>query len=330
MMKSRNALQHLIESLIGKIEKIMPSAKPQVARSLEEILEWHKKRGTVFPEWVREGDTQDDAVQEVDLSKDQDRLRLMEEEYERMLGTRNPKKEVEWTRFDRRSIKASALGSVAVIKGMPALYPLKQAVSERGFSASFSTQLLISENLLSTFVGESNCLLTENQKPVHRILFIAWLESTAVLISEGDARLLKEHLLNLGDEEGKGIYLIEPSGAINQRGCRREEIVNLWRQGTLKTRSILFQVLCFQGSAMMIDSLPENEVKEALQFWIDNDADRMAAARVIFESALDLKPDDMLHYRRSQKLSALFNFCTSTKNNAYQEFLDFAFECVLS
>lgn len=307
MMRSSKTLQLLIEYLVARVEKILPDSKESIKKSLEAILQWHGERGTNLPEFVREGDTQDDAVQEVDLSKDQDRMRLMEEEYERMLGTRNPKKEVSWSSFDPKLIKPSPLGTYTNHEGMPTLYSLKEALKERGFSVPFSKNLLISANLLSTFLGEANCLLTENQKPVHRALFVRGVDkSTLVLVSEGDARYLKEHLLKMSDQQRTSIYLVESSGAINQRGSRSEKIVNLWREGTPQAHSLLLQFLIFQGSALLLDKLPVDEVTAALHLWTKKQTDRLRAVRILFEAALDQKPDDMLHYRRNQKLKALF------------------------
>lgn len=308
IMRTSDALHHLIEHLVGMIGKILPKSKEEVKKGLESIVEWHKKRGTIFPEWVREEDVHEDAVQEVDLNKDQDRMRLMEEEYERMLGTRNPKKEIAWTQFDSHSIKASPLGTFTECEGRPTLYSLKEALKERGFITPISPNLLISANLLATFVSESNCLLTENQKPVHRILYIRSKdEPKLVLVSEGDARYLKEHLLNLPNQEGKGIYLLEPTGAINQRGWRGEKISNLWEQETRIARSYLLQVLVFQGSALMIERLPENEVAEAFKFWTNQKKDYIREIRILFEAALEFSPENMHHYRRSKKLRMLFN-----------------------
>lgn len=318
MMRSGEALQRLTEHLIDRIEKILPDAKETIKKSLEAILEWHKNRGTILPEFVRDGESQDDAVQEVDLSKDQDRMRLMEEEYERMLGTRNPKKEIAWSKFDPKFIQASPLGTYTNIEGMPTLYTLKDALKERGYSVQFSKNLMISANLLSTFLGETNCLLTENQKPVHRVLYVRGMYGpTAVLVSEGDARYLKEHLLKMPDKNGTCIYLVESSGAINQRGSRSEKIVNLWREGIPEARSLLLQVLIFQGAALLLDKLPVDEVTAALNHWTRKKSDRLTSARLLFEAALDFKPDDMLYYRRNQKLRSLFT--QNDKKRTYVE-----------
>ncbi len=305
LIKTKEALRSLRKSLIVTIREILPEAQHEAQTTLRQIFMWHYERKTSFPEFVRAGDVNEEAVQEVDLSKDQDRMRLMEEEYERMLGTRNPKKEIVWSRFDPKLIIASPIGCVSLVDEMPALYTMKEALKERGFMVPFSPNLLVSANLLSTFLGETNCLLTENQKPVHRGLFIRGEDGPKyVLISEGDARYLKEHLLTLN---GRGIFMVEPSGAINQRGCREDEIVNLWKEGTDDERSLLLQALLFQGSALLLDQLPKDEVVSALQFWTKDKSNRKIAARILFEAALDLRPDDMLHYRRSQKLRALFN-----------------------
>lgn len=307
MMRSDVALKKLKENLINVINKVVPSSKNQVEKALDNILLWHQSRGTVLPEWIREGETQDDAVQEVDLSKDQDRTRFMEEEYERMLGTRNPKIEIKWEQFDPQLIRPTPFGAVVSGIKMPTLYYLNDAVNERGFNIPFSDNLLISANLLSTFQGETNCLLTVNQKPVHRMLCVMTKETKLmVLITEGDANNLKELLLKLPADQGRGIYLAEPNGAINQRGCRSEEVINLWREGNLETRSLLLQVIIFQGSALLLSYLPEYEVNNAFNFWINGDTARLTAAKIIFESALDLSPEELLHYRRNQKLRTMF------------------------
>jgi hypothetical protein len=307
-IKSSKALVRLKLHLVNRVEKVLPKSSSDLEKTLKAILVWHEERGTTLPETVREGDEQEDAVQEVDLSKDQDRMRLMEEEYERMLGTRNPKKEIEWSHFYPALIRPSPLGSIAEINEMPPLYSLKEALKERGFTIEFDKNLLVSANLLSTFLGEANCLLTENQKPVHRGLFIRGTEdSQFVLVTEGDARFLKEHLLRLPENQGKGIYIVEPTGAINQRGDRAEKIVNLWKEGTIEERSLLLQVLVYQGSALQIDQLPVEELSAALKHWTQQKRSRITEVRTLFEAAADLRPDDMMHYRRSQKLRALFH-----------------------
>jgi hypothetical protein len=307
-IKISKALLRLKRHLVNRVEKVLPKSSSDLEKTLKAILVWHEERGTTLPETVREGDEQEDAVQEVDLSKDQDRMRLMEEEYERMLGTRNPKKEIEWSHFYPALIRPSPLGSIAEINEMPPLYSLKEALKERGFTIEFDKNLLVSANLLSTFLGEANCLLTENQKPVHRGLFIRGTEdSQFVLVTEGDARFLKEHLLRLPENQGKGIYIVEPTGAINQRGDRAEKIVNLWKEGTIEERSLLLQVLVYQGSALQIDQLPVEELSAALKHWTQQKRSRITEVRTLFEAAADLRPDDMMHYRRSQKLRALFH-----------------------
>lgn len=308
MIRSGDSLRQLIEHLIQVAEKILPDSKETLSKTLNGILAWHKERATVFPEWVREGESLEDAVQEVDLSKDQDRMRMMEEEYERMLGARNPKSEIAWSVFDPALVKASPYGSFSEGKNMPALFTLREALKERGFQVPIADNVLISSNLLATFIGETNCLVTENQKPVHRLLFInGHAHFNIVLVSESDARYLQEHLRQMPGQKGRGIYLIEPNGAINQRGSLNEEIENLWKQGKLVTRSLLLQVMFFQGAAMMIDNhLPKKEVQEALDYWTKKDPNRIQAALILFEAALVLKPDEMLHYRRSKKLRGFF------------------------
>lgn len=306
MVKSKEALRRLCRQLIDKIEKIFPEKKEALSQTFESILSWHEDRGTALPEWVVEGEVEEDAVQEVDLSKDLDKCRLMEEEYERMLGTRTPKKEVAWTLFNPLSISPSPLGHAPDKGGMPALYQLQEAIRERGYAVPFAPNLLISANLLTTFVGESNCLLTENQKLFHRLLFIRQKEPTLALLTEGDANHLKKLLSKLGTQQGKGVYLVEPNGAINQRGYLGEEISHLWQQGSVSDRSLLLQTILFQGSALLLERLPLEEVRAALDFWLKRDRDQLKAARLLFEAALSFREDDLLCFRRSQKLRALF------------------------
>ncbi len=305
-VRSHEALKSLAKQLYKQIDRVLPAKKRGVLKDLQYILHWHRKSHTPLPKWVRLGDEHEEAVQEVDISKDQDRMRLMEEEYERMLGTRNPKKEIAWSNFNPRLTHSSPIGCISKYDGMPAFYCLREALKERGFNVPFASHLLISANLLTTFLGESNCLLTENQKPVHRGLLIRGpKKSTLILVSEGDARHLKEHLSELPEERGKGIYLLEPSGAINQRGWRGEQIVNLWEEGTLEEHSLLLQALLFQGSALLLDKLPHAEVTAAMKHLTQQKPKRICAIRILFEAALDQRPDDMLHYRRSQSLRAL-------------------------
>jgi hypothetical protein len=311
MISSAQALAHVKASLLADAERILPGKSEEVARQLDAVLMWHQKRGTVFPEFVRQEDCLDDAVQEVNLSKDHDRLRLMEEEYERMLGTRNPQKEVAWTVLKKEWVAASPLGTLDQGRGMPPLYYLKDALKERGHTIPISDEILISANLLSTFMGESNCLLTPNRKPVHRILCVpTWNKPTFVLVSEEDARQLKQLLLAMEPNTGLGYFLLEPNGVVNQRGCRKQKTMHLWNEGSVETRSLLLQAMCFQGAAMRIDKLlhnQESEVRNAMAFWTKKDPNRLIAMRVLFEAAADLCPDEMAHYLRSRKLRALFS-----------------------
>lgn len=308
MRKAKDVLIDLKKKLIERIGRLFPESMFLTIESLDSILKWHEVNSTPIPEYVREGEEHDDAVQEVDLSKDLDRVRLMEEEYERMLGSRRPKKEVAWSRFDLQSILPSPMGSFPDGGGMPSLYKLREALKERKFDVPFTSNLLISANLLFTFMGESNCLLTENQKAFHRGLFIKGAQdSIYILISEGDARHLKEHLLGLSDNLGRGVYLVEPSGAINQRGCRNEKIINLWNEGSEKDKCLLLQGLIFQGSALLLEQLPHMEVRKAFELLTQKKLNRKKALSIIFEVALNLRPDDLLLYRRSQKLRELFN-----------------------
>lgn len=287
------ALERLSNRLTAFLRKVVPGCSGDV---IQEILDWHRARGTELPEKVREGDEQDDAVQETDLSKDQDRMRLMEEEYERMLGTRNPKKEIAWTDFNADTIRCHPLGSKTESDGMPTLYMLGKALQERGYLFPCNANVLITENLLTTFRGESNSLLTDNQKEFYRTLFV---RGNLILLTEGDAHYLKEHLLK--QNELRGVCLVEPSGVVNQRGCRDENIANLWQEGDLSTRTLLMQALLFQGAAMLIDSLPKEEVKEAIDGLKNKNE-----LRLLFEAALEFKSEEMVHYRRTQKLRALF------------------------
>lgn len=309
MVNAQAALLHLKDALIKTADKCIPGHTGEVTRVLDDILKWHVKRGTKLPELIRLGESQDDAVQEVDISKLQENMRQKEEEYERMLGTRNPKQEIEWTVFDVDQIKPSPIGYPPEGPHMPTLYSLKDALAERGFKLPISDELLVSANLLSTFIGEGNCLLTPNQKPLHRLLFVAGRHgnSKIVLVSEGDASHLKNHLVNLSGQEGKGIYLMEPNGMINQRGCRKEKVWNLWIEGTVHIRHLLLQLLCFQGSALCIDQLPEEEVRNAFDLWSKKDPNRLSSIRILFESVLDMKTEEMIYYRRSKKLRAYFN-----------------------
>jgi hypothetical protein len=310
MIPSRSALSELKTHLIRTAELILPEKANEIAGTLNEILIWHDKRKTVFPDKVREGETQEDAVQEIDLSKDQDRLRLMEEEYERMLGTRNPKKEIVWEKLDKSLIKPAPLGTPAQGSQMPTLHYLKDVLKERGFAVPLSDEILISANLMTTFIGETNCLLTENRKHAHRVLCVpTWNKPTFVLVSEGDADYLKDHLLKMDPENGKGYFLLEPSGAINQRGSRRDKIFHFWKESPLEIRSWLLQILCYQGSAIAIGNLMRdnpNEVRNALHFWVKKDMERLAAIRVLFETALDLNTEEMMHYRRNRHIRSLF------------------------
>lgn len=220
-----------------------------------------------------------------------------------MLGSRNPKEEIRWERFELPMICASPMGSV--IENMPALYTLKESVLERGYHVSLSNNLLISANLLSTFLGETNCLLTENQKQVHRGLLIREEKGPKlVLVSENDAYYLKQHLINA---KVRGVFLVEPSGAINQRSSQEDQVGNVWKDGDIEERSLLLQALIFQGSALLLDQLPIKEVKETMNHWARGQRDLIQGLRILFEGALDLRPEDMLHYRRSQKLRKLFS-----------------------
>lgn len=306
MVSGERALKRLVRRLVRQIDAVLPDFKESTKRALLAILEWHDQRNTSIPDLVREGDEFEEAVKEVDLSKDQDRMRLMEEEYERMLGTRNSKKEIPWKTLDLKLITPCPIGSLAPHEEMPSLYTLADAIKERGFIVPFDSNLMMSANLLSTFLGEANCLLTDNQKPLHRGLFIRSDQGPKyVLVTEGDARHLKELLLSM--PPSRGVYLVEPSGCINQRSCREEQIVNLWKEGTIAERSLLLQALLFQGSALLLDQLPKVEVVQGLKSIVKQKSEHLIALRILFETALDFRPDDMLHYRRSHTLRALFS-----------------------
>jgi hypothetical protein len=301
-MTPQEALKRIKEQLFSDIDRVITvrRRRKKAKDALEAILKFHELQRTPLPDEVCDGEELDDAVQEVEISKENDRLRLMEEEFERMLGSKNPLDEIKWVNFDLKKICPLHFGAALAQEDMPPIYKLCDAVKDRGFSVPFSDNLWISANLLATYLGETNCLLTENQKPVHRLLVFREEEGTKfVLVSEGDAFYLKNHLLQ---KKISNVFLVEPSGAINQRGDQGENIVNLWRDGTLEERSLLLQTLIFQGSALVMNKLPDAEVKDALNYW----SERKTEIRILFETALNLHPEDMRLFRGSQKLRGLF------------------------
>jgi hypothetical protein len=127
-----------------------------------------------------------------------------------------------------------------------------------------------------------------------------------VIVSEGDAVFLKRHLQNMKGDEGKGIYLLEPSGIINQRGCIRESIKNLWDQGTLQVKNLLLQVLIYQGNAQVIDQLPKLDVERAMNLYINKDNERIEEFKSIFLTALEFREDDLNYYSKNPMMRRLF------------------------
>jgi hypothetical protein len=306
-ISSRVALQVLVEHLLRLTDSFFPDLKDEMHQTFLKILDWHKKQNTSLPEFVATGENQDDATQQVDLSTDYNRLLQLDELYEKMTGSKNPREEIAWSCFDRNKIKESPLCSPFDAGGQPTLFSLNMALKERQFSVTVSPEILISANLLATFTTETNCLITENQKPLHRVLFVAGVQSpTIVLLSEEDAKSLKGHLSVMKGAPSPltGIYLLEPSGIINQRGNLSENISNLWSEGTPKVRQLLVQILIFQGAALVLDMLPKQQVREALAP-LKKSVESQAAWKALFEAALEFKHDDLAHYRRCRELKML-------------------------
>jgi hypothetical protein len=301
------ALSKMIHHFTAFIEQVLPASKDEVNQALNRILEWHKSRGTVLPQTVREGEEHEEATQEVDLSKDQDRMRMMEEEYERMLGTREPKAEVEWKKFVRERVVPIKMGMTGPYKSMPALYTLSSALVERGFNVPFGDNILVSRNLMETFQGETNCLLTVNQKPFHRCLFIDGANPKLVILTEEEAKSLKKHFEQFS-EANKDIYIVEPSGIINMRADKSQDIYNLWEQRTSTERMLLLQALLFQGGALTIDKLDQGQVREAIAALTGNDPENLLQCRNLFERAMEWRDHDLAAYQKSRSLKALFRF----------------------
>jgi len=304
LISTDRALGKLVANLYLFVSKAFPNAKFEMEKTLKGILTIHKKRGTRLPRFIREGEESDDATQEIDLSKDMDRLLQMEEEYERMLGTRHPKEETPWKVYKTDWIVSHSMGSVSEHPGMPTLFKLSEAVAERSHRVPFSNSLLVSENMLATYYGQPNCLLTSNQKPVHRCLLVNGVDPKLVLLTEEDASRLKKLLVQLGEKE---VYMIETNGTVDMRGDQNQEIVvNLWETGSMALRSLLLQAMIFQGNALCLEAIPQKELKKALNYWILGNKDIQRAVRAIFEAALECRSDDLMVYRKSAVLKALF------------------------
>lgn len=296
-VKAEEAIQKLVQQLI----KIVPESN--IEEELKKTLAFHKERGTELPKLVLEGEENEDATQEVDISKDLDRMRLMEEEYGRMLATRIPKQEIPWKNFFPKRLHAVPVGVWSDMP-RPALHTLNDAVKERGFAALFFDDLLISQNLLYTFEGQPNSLLTSGQKPFHRCLLVNGAAPKLILLSEDDARQIKS-FLNEG-HKNKDIYLIEPSGVVNQRGDKSQSFANFWEVGPIGLRALMLQALLFQGASLALKQIPEQLLQETLAYWRALQKISKKEIRALFEAALEFRQEDLQAYRSDKTLRGLF------------------------
>ncbi|NGX41827.1 MAG: hypothetical protein K940chlam7_00101 [Chlamydiae bacterium] len=262
-----------------------------VRKELDSILAWHKENETVIPEQVWGGEECSGATKEVSLHKNL----MNEEENERMLASRVVKEEVPWKALDKSRVVASSFG-MAGDETMPALYSLNKALQDRKVAAVFDDDILISENLLTTFKGQNNNLVTADQKPIHHVLVVKKEgEWTVALISEGDAEGLKTYLIG---NPVAGCWIMEPNGALSKAGVNKKKWVTPFLSSKARPKLChkLAQCAWLQGDVMhMVDS--EFGMLDAVKQWLVESKELYKQKVELLEHVIAFRTDDAAHYR---------------------------------
>ena len=297
-MRGWDALSQLLEELPVQL---LGDKANKVKKEAENLLQWHRENATSIPEWVWEKEDFMGAAQEVNLSRD--RQVMQEEENERMLASRVQHPEIPWRTLDATKVVKSPMG-MAGDENMPALYALNDALKDRNFFPAFDEDLLISQNLLVTFKGQSNSLVTGNQKPIHHILVIKMEEDfRIVLISEQEAESLK---IFLNRNPVENCWIVEPNGALCKNGSLKTPWENPFlsenrKQSQEVLSRKLAQIAWFQGDVLhMVDE--EFKMKNALHSWLREKPELYKIKKELLEEVLNFRNDDAAFYRQNKEL----------------------------
>lgn len=236
---------------------------------------------------------------EADQSSDVDKNLLQDIRLDVELAQKIPLSEKKWPDdLDEKGLFDPLPFGAARDDGVPAVYSLKEALGAIG--AFLPENFFISANLAATFTTSGNALLTQDQKPLHHLLYIeeeGREKVVAVTLEESDffictlekrrAEKVKRH---------RKIELVEPHGALVASG-EAEPLAFLEGNAALsgdRRGELFLSAMLVKGD---IERLSKVEYRQALNMWLARGDARKAAALLL---------EEVLHARMKEGGKSLF------------------------